>query len=106
LRKALRDHDRARDDATASRLSGLAAMTRRILARASLDTLRCLLPQDAPRLRTPVEVALVQRLPGVVRMSLSRDLAERAIKLELQHPGHEVPVKYGRKPINFSLIRL
>jgi hypothetical protein len=39
-------------------------------------------------------------------MSLSRDLAERAIKLELQHPGHEVPVKYGRKPINFSLIRL
>jgi len=39
-------------------------------------------------------------------MSLSRGLAERAIKLELQHPGHEVPAKYKRKPINSSLIRL
>jgi len=103
---ALRDRDRDRDDATASRLSGLTAMTRRILARASLGYDVSRLPQDAPRLRAPVEVALVQRPPGVVRMSLSRGLAERAIKLELQHPGHEVPAKYRRKPINSSLIRL
>lgn len=54
-------------------------------------------PQYPASVRTPVEVASVQRPPGIIDVPLSSCLTQRAIQLELEDPCHEIPVKYERK---------